>query len=184
MALANTNTLSLFGAVNYNGKYLVENPSRFYQDVSIGNIIYVRMVNIKYKGQPTNAFYILYQQPKSVSASEYLLLTQPNLQNLFEFQAGLSAINSSKNTFTLYNNLIKTSNQPAGYFVGKSYNLLQVLVNDGFTDAVQYLPNYKPTACTAVTINVLNALSKFIIFVSGDQNYAGGSHYFTAYGNV
>ena len=175
-----SNTVSLFGAVKVDGYNYIQHPSTFYRDANAEYILWVRLINTTINKVKANYFYLAYMNPKGLTQEYFILPIQTNLQNLTDFQAGLLAIND-KNTFTLWTSLYKTSNQPHGFLANLGATLLQVLVNDDKADD-QYLAAQNLTAVSITTAP--NLLSKFIFYLTGDQNYAGSYKYFVKTGNV
>lgn len=174
-----TNSISLFGATVVDGKNLIPDGNNFFRDANCASIIYVRMVKSQFGGNPQYpCFYIAYQAPRTLTVEYFILPTATGLETITDFHQGITAINSG-NTFTLYTGLYKTSNQPSGFFTNLTSGYKEVLTNDLYCEA-QYLPNKD---WTAVSCNVNNALSKFIFYFTGDQNYAGQYLYFTDSGN-
>lgn len=181
------NVVSLFGAVKVNGINLIQNPSTFFEQVSASSIMWVKQpVSITNAyGQPQMAFEIRYQNPKGLTEDSFFLPKETNadtagnnLQNLTDFLNGLIAVGGARNQFSILNNLFKTSNQPPNMLPGNQ----SILINNDFIYAINYLatPNL-----TAVTINRTNALSKFVMYFTGDQ-LSGDSlaySYFGALGN-
>lgn len=177
-----TNSISLFGASVVDGKKLIEDPSQFFRDAMASSIMYVRMVKSAWGGNPQYpCFYIAYQAPRSLTVEYFILPTHANLTTLTQFKAGLTALNTYANTFTLYTGLVKTSNQPSGFFTNLASGYLEVLINNTFTNTPLYIPKNDQTS---VSVNIFNALSKFVFYFSGDQTYAGQYLYFTNTGNA
>ena len=175
-----TNSVSLFGALKVDGYNLVENPSQFYRDANAEYITFVRLLTAKIQGVLQTGFYIAYINPKGLTQEYFFLPVRANLQNLTDFKNGLLALNTYKNTFTLYTGLVKTSNQPTGFFTNLPALQKQVLVNDDKCDT-NYLASKQQTAVTIKTAP--NILSAFVMYFTGDQNSAGQYLYFTSSGN-
>lgn len=176
-----TNSISLFGATKVDGKNLIPDGNNFFRDANCASIIYVRLIKSQFGSNPLYpCFYIAYQAPRTLTVEYFILPTRTGLETLTDFKEGLTALNTYANTFTLYTDLYKTSNQPSGFFTNLTAEYLKVLTNDLYCEA-QYLPNKD---WTAVSCNIFNTLSKFVFYFTGDQNYAGQYLYFTETGNV
>ena len=172
------NALSLYNAIQENGKQIYK-PTAYFRDLSSYKIIYVMLKNATVNGVKQLCFYIAYQNPKGLSMEYFILPTRSDLNTLSQFQAGLVAINAA-NTFTLWYNLVSTSNQPSGFFTNIPSSQKSVLINNDY-GVGQYLAKKNQTV---VAVDIFNAQSRMNFYFDGDQNYAGNYYYFTNAGNA
>lgn len=168
------NNLSLFGAIKVNG-LLIADPGQFFLDVNPGYIVKVVLCRIKAaNGNLTQAFQIIYQNPKGLTEETFYLPTHTNMTSLTDFLQGLQAIDG-KNTFTIFDNLVRSSAQGSSTVAANT----SVLLNDDYYQR-QYVAKLNQTL---VTVNVTNELSRLQLWFAGDQTVAGAYYYFYNTGN-
>lgn len=167
------NQISLFGAVVVNGYQLV-NPEQFFQDVSPKDIVTVELtIIVNGSGTSVPAFKIVYNNRQGLTQDTYFLGTHNGLTTLANFKSGLAAV-SADNKFTIYTDLIRTSNW-ASSMVPASYSML---INDAYTTRI-YMTNGNQTQ---VNVTQVNSLSKLQCYFQGDQTLAGTYYYFYSWG--
>ncbi len=172
-----SNLISLFGAIKADGKLLITNPaSTFLRDVTPELIVWVRSPTLvkDLQGNERLAFQIVYVNPQNLTFETFYLPTEPNLLTLANFLTGLGVV-SATNKFTLYQDLVKSSDQAQNSVAADT----DYLINDIYATR-QYLPGQDQTA---VTVNLKNRLSTTQFFFEGDQTNAGHYQYFTSGGN-
>lgn len=167
-----SNQASLFGAVKVNG-YNLAPLANFFQDVSPQNIVSVELTTVKNpQGNTVPAFKIVYNNQIGLTQDTYYLPTHNNLTTLANFKTALAALGS--NPFTIYTNLIKTSDW-AQSLVPASYS---VMLNDALCKR-QYIQTKNQTL---VTVHMSNRLMNTLYYFTGDQTTAGAYYYLYSWG--
>lgn len=166
--MASGNFVSLYGAIKVNGVLLTYN--QFKEDINPAGIRFVMPCTIKdINDNLVNAYWIKYQNDRQLTADDIYLPVNTYIENLTEFKAALTALNTS-NTFTIYTDLISSSQIAAG-LVPENYDMI---IGDLNTSRY-FIPKQ---VVTKVNVNITNEVLPVTFSFAGDQVYAGDYQYF------
>lgn len=175
-----SNFISLYGAIKVNGLWIA-NYTDFLADCPASQIVSVQLTSlVNQNGTDSPCFWIRVINPQGLTVEDIYLQTHTGLTTLANFASGLTA-QSATNTFTTYDNLVRTSDLASNLVASGTSVLLNDVYSIGSIGGGRvYNPN---TDETTVYVNIKNRLSYTQYVFSGDQTYAGDYTYFTSSGN-
>lgn len=166
-----SNYLSLYGAVNKDGKPIDFTNSPLLQDINTESIVYVQLSQCQnITGQLVPAFKLFISNPGGLTYSVVYLYTYTGFTTIAQFANGLATL-GTETPFTTYTNLLSIDYKQVNT-AGQS-----VLVNDRFvvTDGRRYQTQ---TGSTFVKIKWSNNLIAQKWEFLGNQTIVGNYVYF------
>lgn len=163
--------ISLYGAVNIDGKAIDFNNSPLTEDMPTQQLVYVKLSTCKaINGSNISAFMLVFNNLKGLTLSTVYLYTYPTFTTMANFVTKLTTLGST-DVFTLYLNLLSYDYKPVTT-TGQS-----VLINDRFVvpNGVRYMAF---SNSTFVTVAINTKLSKTKFEFNGAQQPSGVYQYF------
>jgi len=167
-----SNYVSLYGAVNKNGKPIDFKNSPLLEDIPAENIVYVQLSScLNISGQLVPAFLLFLSNPGGLTYSTVYLYTYPGFTTIQQFANGLGLLGTSV-PFTIYTNLLSIDYKPV-ITSGQS-----VLINDNYVVPGGRKLSTQGGTSTYVTLKWANNLIKQKWQFAGNQTFAGNYTYF------